>query len=43
MRKLKRAGFVETRHGKGSHRKLVHPGTGAEVWVTVHTKKEARE
>ena len=34
--KLKKAGFVEQRTGKGSHRKFVHPTTGREVWVTMH-------
>lgn len=41
IRKLKKAGFVESRTGKGSHRKFVHPGTRQEVWVAVHTKKDA--
>lgn len=41
VRKLKAAGFIEGRTGKGSHRKLVHPQTGKEVWVSVHTKKDA--
>jgi len=36
IRKLKKAGFVEKRTGKGSHRLFVHPETGKEVWVTVH-------
>jgi predicted RNA binding protein YcfA (HicA-like mRNA interferase family) len=36
VRKLKKAGFVEQRTGKGSHRKFVHPTTGREVWVTMH-------
>lgn len=35
IRKLKAAGFVEKRTGKGSHRLFVHP-KGKEVWVTVH-------
>lgn len=39
IRKLKAAGFVERRSGKGSH--LVKPATGKEVWVAVHTKKDA--
>ncbi len=33
---LKKAGFVEKRTGKGSHRLFVHPETGKEIWVTVH-------
>jgi len=41
MRKLRAAGFVEARTGKGSHRKFTHPGTGKEIWVAVHTKKDA--
>jgi len=36
VRKLKKAGFVEQRTGKGSHRKFVHSTTGREVWVTMH-------
>lgn len=36
IRKLKNAGFVEKRTGKGSHLQLVNPKTGQEVWVTVH-------
>ena len=35
------AGFIEIRSGKGSHRLLKHPTTGKEVWVAVHTKKDA--
>jgi len=41
IRKLKAAGFVEVRRGKGSHLQLVHPTTKKEVWVAVHTKKDA--
>lgn len=40
IRRLKAAGFVEQRVGKGSHLKLVHPRTGKEIWVSVHTKKD---
>ena len=36
IRKLKAAGFVEKRTGKGSHRLFVRPESGKEVWVTVH-------
>ena len=36
IRKLKKAGFVEKRTGKGSHRLFVHAETGKEIWVTVH-------
>jgi predicted RNA binding protein YcfA (HicA-like mRNA interferase family) len=41
LRKLRAAGFVEIRSGKGSHRLLKHPATGKEVRVAVHTKKDA--
>ena len=41
IRKLKGAGFVEVRSGKGSHRLLKHPSSGREVWVAIHTKKDA--
>ena len=41
IRKLKAAGFIEVRSGKGSHLRLKHPETGKEVWVAVHTKKDA--
>ena len=41
IRKLKAAGFVEVRSGQGSHLLLRQPSTGKEVWVTVHTKKDA--
>jgi predicted RNA binding protein YcfA (HicA-like mRNA interferase family) len=41
IRRLKAAGFVDVRTGKGSHRLLRHPDTGREVWVAVHTKKDA--
>ena len=41
IRKLKAAGFVELRRGKGSHQLLKHPTTGKEVWIAVHTKKDA--
>jgi len=36
IRKLKTAGFVEKRTGKGAHRLFVHRDTGKEVWVTMH-------
>jgi predicted RNA binding protein YcfA (HicA-like mRNA interferase family) len=38
---LQAAGFSEVRTRKGSHLLLKHPGTGKEVWVAVHTKKDA--
>ena len=41
IRKLKAAGFIEIRSGKGSHLLLKHPATGKEVCVALHTKKEA--
>ena len=41
IRKLKAAGFAEVRAGKGSHRLLKHPVSGKEIWVAVHTKKDA--
>ena len=41
IRRLKAAGFVEVRSGKGSHLLLKHPTAGREVWVAVHTKKDA--
>ena len=36
IRKLKAAGFVEKRTGKGSHNLFIHPETGKEVWVATH-------
>jgi predicted RNA binding protein YcfA (HicA-like mRNA interferase family) len=41
IRKLKAAGFVEVRSGKGSHLLLRHRTTGKEVWAAVHTTKDA--
>ncbi len=41
VRRLRRAGFREERVGKGSHRKFVHPQTGKQIWVAIHTKKDA--
>jgi predicted RNA binding protein YcfA (HicA-like mRNA interferase family) len=41
IRKLKAAGFIEVRSGRGSHLLLKHPASGKEVWVAVHTKKDA--
>ena len=40
IRKLKAAGFVERRTGKGSHRQFIHPRTQKVITVAVHTKKE---
>ena len=41
IRKLKAAGDLEVRSGKGSHTLYRHPTTGQEVWVAIHTKKDA--
>jgi predicted RNA binding protein YcfA (HicA-like mRNA interferase family) len=40
MRRLKAAGFVEQRRGKGRHRQFVHAESGRVITVAVHTKKE---
>ena len=40
IRRLKSAGFVERRTGKGSHRQFIHPRTRQVITVSVHTKKE---
>ena len=40
IRRLKAAGFVEARTGKGSHRQLIHRNTGQIITIAVHTKKE---
>jgi predicted RNA binding protein YcfA (HicA-like mRNA interferase family) len=40
IRRLKAAGFVEHRRGRGSHRQLLNPRTGQIITVSVHTKKE---
>jgi predicted RNA binding protein YcfA (HicA-like mRNA interferase family) len=40
IRRLRAAGFVEQRTGKGSHRRFVNPGTKQVITVSVHTKKE---
>jgi predicted RNA binding protein YcfA (HicA-like mRNA interferase family) len=40
IRKLKAAGFVEQRHGKGSHRQFIHPTSGRVITVAVHTKQQ---
>jgi predicted RNA binding protein YcfA (HicA-like mRNA interferase family) len=40
IRRLRAAGFVEHRSGKGSHRQMIHPGTNRVITVSVHTKKE---
>jgi predicted RNA binding protein YcfA (HicA-like mRNA interferase family) len=41
IRKLKAAGYVEVRRGKGSHRLFKHATTGQEIWIAVYTKKDA--
>ena len=41
IRKLKTAGYVEVQCGKGSHRLFKHAATGKEIWIAVHTKKDA--
>ena len=41
IRKLKAGGFVEVRSEKGSHRLFRNPSSGKEVWVAVHTKRDA--
>jgi predicted RNA binding protein YcfA (HicA-like mRNA interferase family) len=41
VRQLKAAGYVEVRSGKGSHHLYRHAVTGKEVWVAIHTKKDA--
>jgi len=41
IRKLKAPGFIEVRSGKRSHLLLKHPTSGKEVWVAIHTKKDA--
>jgi predicted RNA binding protein YcfA (HicA-like mRNA interferase family) len=40
IRKLKDAGYLESKSGKGSHRQFIHPKTGHVITVAVHTKKE---
>ena len=40
IRRLKAAGFVSRRVGKGSHRQFIHPDTKKVITVAVHTKKE---
>lgn len=41
IRKLKATRCVEVRSRKGNHLLLKHLTTGKEVWVAVHTKKDA--
>jgi predicted RNA binding protein YcfA (HicA-like mRNA interferase family) len=41
VRKLKARGYREERTGKGSHRLFKHSKTGKEIWIAVHTKKDA--
>lgn len=41
IRKLKAAGYVEVRGGKGGHRLFKNGTTGKELWIAVHTKRDA--
>lgn len=41
IRKLKAAGYVEMRSGKGSHRLFKNAASGKEIWIAVHTRKDA--
>jgi predicted RNA binding protein YcfA (HicA-like mRNA interferase family) len=41
IRKLRAAGFIEHRTGRGSHRQFVDPTTKKVITVAVHTKKDA--
>ena len=41
IRKLKAAGFVAKRTGKGAHVLYWHPQTKQQVWVAVHAKQES--
>jgi predicted RNA binding protein YcfA (HicA-like mRNA interferase family) len=40
VRRLKAAGFVEHRTGKGSHRQFIHAKTARIVTGSVHTRKD---
>ena len=40
IRRLRAAGFIEQRRGKGSHRQMIHLDTGRVITVSIHTKKE---
>ena len=40
IRRLKDAGFVEQRRGKGSPRQFIHPERKKVITVSAHTKKE---
>ena len=42
IRKLKAAGFLEKRTGKGSDVLFVHPESGKEISVTVHGRDAGR-
>ena len=39
IRRLKAAGSVEHRSGKGNHRQFAHPEREQVITVSVHTKK----
>jgi len=41
IRRLKAAGYVYVRRGKGSHALFRHPVTRQQHWVAMHTKQEA--
>ncbi|MEO7193036.1 MAG: type II toxin-antitoxin system HicA family toxin [Vicinamibacterales bacterium] len=41
IRKLKRAGFVQLRSGKGSHLHMVNAKTGQRLVVVYHATQEA--
>ena len=43
IRKLKKAGYLEHRTGKGSHQHFIHPATRHVITVSVHTKQESGE
>jgi predicted RNA binding protein YcfA (HicA-like mRNA interferase family) len=40
IRRLKAAGFVQQRTGKGSHQQFIHSETKKVITISVHTKKE---
>ena len=41
VRKLRKAGYIELRTGKGSHMHLVNPRTGHRIVVVNHATQEA--
>ena len=40
IRRLKKAGYVQQRTGKGSHQQFINASTGKVITVAIHTKKE---